>query len=350
MIYKVKREKNYNLEVLRVVACIMVVVIHVSNYYSRGYGLGEVNNASYIFSIITNVISRIAVPIFFMISGSLLVDETLLVKKSLRRVGNTLWALVVWSAIYYIWNYLYRGRVYDFRLIFAEPVKAHLWFLYAIIGMYLVLPFLQNMFKNMQDILMRYFAALWFLFLTIEYVLALYELPVAYKIPLVGSSCYLGYFVLGYIVKGTIKKVPISTKTCYVGAALCLAAVIIFTYICTVLQGSHYDKLFQYRNILIAIPSALIFYDALKNEHRPYKEKTKKMLRFLSRHSFTIYLCHVMFLDIVKLEFAPRSISAFIGIPIYTLFVFGCSLLFSIIWQFLGNKLKDIFVNREKAE
>lgn len=345
-----KREKNYNLEVLRVVSCIMVVVIHVANYYSRGYGLGEVNNASYIFSIICNVGSRIAVPIFFMISGSLLVDETLLIKKSLRRVGNTLWSLVVWSAIYYIWNYFYRDRLYDFRLIFAEPVKAHLWFLYAIIGMYLVLPFLQNMFKNMQDILMRYFAALWFLFLTIEYVLALCELPVSYNIPLVGNSCYLGYFVLGYIVKGTIKKVPISTKTCYVGAVLCLATVIIFTYICTVLQGSHYDRLFQYRNILIAIPSALIFYDALKNEHRPYKEKTKKVLSFLSRHSFNIYLCHVIFLDIVKLEFAPRSISAFIGIPLYTLFVFGCSLLFSVIWQFLCNKLKAIIANKEMAE
>lgn len=340
MIYKVKREKNYNLEVLRVVACIMVVVIHVSNYYSRGYGLGEVSNASYVFSIITNVISRIAVPIFFMISGSLLLEETLLIKKSLRRVGNTLLSLVVWSAIYFIWNYFYRGRLYDFRLIFYEPVKAHLWFLYAIIGMYLVLPFLQNMFKSMQDILMRYFVTLWFLLLTVDYVLALCEIPVAYEIPLVGTSCYLGYFVLGYIVKGTIKKVPISTKTCYAGATFCLTAVIFFTYICTVLQDSHYDKLFQYRNILIAIASALIFYDALKNEHRPYKERTKRILSFLSRHSFTIYLCHVIFLDIVKLEFAPRSISAFIGIPLYTLFVFGCSLLFSILWQFLSNKLK----------
>lgn len=344
-----KREKNYNLELLRVVACFMVVTIHVANYYSRGYGLGEVNLPSYIFSVITNVISRISVPIFFMISGSLLVDETLLIKKSLRRVGNTLWSLMVWSAIYYVWNYVYRDRVYDFRLIFSEPVKAHLWFLYAIIGMYLVLPFLQNMFKDMQDILMRYFAALWFLFLTIEYVLGLCEIPVAYNIPLVGNSCYLGYFVLGYIVKGTIKKVPISKKTCYGGAALCLATVIVFTCICTVLQGSHYDRLFQYRNILIAIASALVFYDALKNEHHPYKEKTKKVLKFLSGHSFTIYLCHILFLDIVKLEFAPRSISAFIGIPIYTFFVFGCSLLFSIIWQFLCNKLKAVFTNKEKA-
>ncbi len=321
----------------------MVVCIHVANYYSRGYGLGEVSNASYIFSIVLNTISRVAVPIFFMISGSLLLDETILVKKSLHRVGNTLCALIGWSGIYYVWNYFYRDRVYDVRLIFEEPVKAHLWFLYAILGMYLVLPFLQSMFKNMQDFLMRYFVAMWFVCLTLDYVIALSGLEIAYQIPLVGNSCYLGYFVMGYIVKGTIKKVPISTKTCYGGATLSLVAVMVLTYVCTVLTGEHYDKLFQYRNILIVIASSLIFYDALKNEHRPYKEKTKKVLKFLSRHSFTIYLCHVLFLDIVKLEFAPRSISAFIGIPVFTVLIFWASLLFSMVchgvWNFLTDKI-----------
>lgn len=342
-----KKEKNYNIELLRVVACIMVVCIHVANYYSRGYGLGEVSNASYIFSIVINTISRVAVPIFFMISGALLLDETILVKKSLRRVGNTLFALVGWSGIYYVWNYYYRDRTYDFRLIFEEPVKAHLWFLYAILGMYLVLPFLQSMFKNMQDILMRYFVVMWFLCLTFDYVISLSGLEIAYQIPLVGNSCYLGYFVMGYIVKGTIKKIPISTKTCYGGAAIALSAVVVLTYICTTLTGEHYDKLFQYRNILIVIASSLVFYDALKNQHRPYSERTKKVLRFLSKHSFTIYLCHVLFLDIVKLEFAPRSISAFVGIPVFSAFVFLASLFFSVFCHSMWNFLFSRFIVKE---
>lgn len=341
-----KREKNYNIEALRVIACIMVVCIHVCNYYSRGYGLGEVSNASYMLSIVLNAISRIAVPIFFMISGSLLLDEPIQIKKSLRRVGYTLLALLVWSGIYWVWNYYYRGQVYDFRLILEVPVKRHLWFLYAILGMYIVLPFLQSMFKNMQDLLMRYFVAMWFFFLTFDYVLSLCDVGISYQIPLVGNSCYLGYFVMGYIVRGTIKKVPITTKTCYGVAALCLSAIVILTYVCTTLEGVHYEKLLEYRNILIAIAASLVFYDALKNEHRPYGERTKKILSFLSRHSFTIYLCHVIFLDVVKLEFHPRSISAFIGIPLYTLFVFIAALLFSVIWHFLWRK-KDIIWNQK---
>ncbi len=343
-----KKEKNFNLELLRVIACVMVVCIHVSNYYSRGYGLGEVSNISYIFSVITNAFSRIAVPIFFMISGSLLIDETLFIRKSLKRVWNTFLVLAVWTVIYAIWNYMYRDRIYDFRLIFYEPIKKHLWFLYAIIGMYLVLPFLQKMFHDMQDVLMRYFAILWFLFLTVDYVLALWEIRVAYQIPLVGDSCYLGYFVMGYIVKRTMKKVPISSKVCYIGAVLSIVLIIVLTCVCTMLKGVHDDRLFENRNILIAIASSLVFYDALKNEHRPYKEKTKKVLNFISRHSFTIYLSHVIFLDVVKLECSPLKISAFIGIPFYTICVFVTSMLFSMVWSFIWGRIRNLGKRRQK--
>ena len=192
-----KREKNYNMELLRVMACVMVVCIHVTNYYSRGYG--EISNASYVFSIIVNGVCRLAVPLFFMISGFLLLPEVLLIKKSVRRAWNTLCVLVIWSGIYYIWNQIYREKGYDFSLVFEEPVKKHLWFLYAILGMYVALPFLQCMVKNMPDLLMRYFVLLWFGCMTLDYVIALSDMEITYEIPLIGNSCYLGYFLMGYM-------------------------------------------------------------------------------------------------------------------------------------------------------
>ena len=344
-----KKEKNYNIEALRVIACFMVICIHVSNYYSRAYG--TVSDASYIFSIIVNGISRVSVPVFFMISGSLLLDETLLVKKSVRRVGNTLIVLIVWSGLYYFWNLLYRDKTYDLHLIFEAPVKRHLWFLYAILGMYIALPFLQCMLKNMPDILMRYFALLWFTFLALDYGIALSDMEITYQIPLVGSSCYLGYFVLGYIIKKTIKRVPINPWVCYLGAAAFVGVTIWLTYLYTVKNGVHCEDFFEYRNVLIAAGAALIFYDALKNEHHKFSDRTKRVLSYLAKHSFTIYLCHVIFLDIMKLEMNPIEISAFIGIPLHTIWIFGASLLFSVVWNFLWGRVKkrnSINSNRRK--
>lgn len=326
-----KREKNYNMELLRVIACVMVVCIHVTNYYSRGYG--EISNSSYIFSIIINGICRLAVPLFFMISGFLLLPEVLVIKKSIRRAFHTFLVLVLWSGIYYIWNLYYRKRDYDFALAFEEPVKKHLWFLYAILGMYIALPFLQCMVKKMPDLLMRYFALLWFGFMTLDFVIALLNMEVTYEVPLVGSSCYLGYFIMGYIISHTMKKVKIPRWICYVGAFSCIAVMIFATYMGTIEIGEHYEDFFEYRNVLIAIAASLVFYDVSKNGTYEFRERTKRMLSFLGGHSFTIYLCHVLFLDIVKLELYPRQVSAWIGIPVYTALIFGASLMFSVIWN-----------------
>lgn len=302
--------------------------------------MGEVSHASYEFSLLINGVSRLAVPIFFMISGYLLLGEPVLVKKNTRRVWNMLLTLLLWSGIYLVWNYFYRDRVYDFRLLLEEPVKKHLWYLYVLLGLYIVLPFLQTMFQNMQESLLCQFACLWFFFLAVEYVLALCKLDVTYPVPLVGTFCYVGYFALGYVIKCMKLHSLLTSRLCYVGAGVALAVTIVLTYALTVTRGEHYEKLFEYRNPLIAVAAGLIFYDVLKNEHRPYAEKTKRVLQFLAKHSFTIYLCHILFLDIVKLEFLPRSISAFVGIPLYCGFVFGGALLFSVVWKCVVEKGK----------
>lgn len=317
-------------------ACVMVVCIHVSNYYCRGYGLGEVSDTSYIISVIWNSVSRVAVPIFFMISGALLLNEPVHIKKSIKRVGRTCLMLLLWSGIYYIWNYFYRNRLYDVQTILEEPVKKHLWFLYAIIGIYLVVPFLQSMVQNMSDVVMAYFGVIWFAILTVEYILSIIGVNMTYPIPIMGDSCYMGYFILGYILKTRLTIIPLAKKTCLWGTTLVLLLVMILTCVCTELEGKHVDKLFENRNILVAIASVLLFCAVLQCVD--FSEEIKKMLRFLSKHTFMIYLCHVIFLDVVKMEFAPRSIHAFWGIPLYTIFVFVASLLFSMIWYFLRRE------------
>lgn len=75
-----------------------------------------------------------------MISGYLLLDENVSLRKSVHRVVHTIVVLVFWSVLYYFWNIAYWGDRYDFKTLFEDPVKKHLWFLYAILGMYIALP------------------------------------------------------------------------------------------------------------------------------------------------------------------------------------------------------------------
>ena len=339
------RKKDYNIECLRVISCFLVVCIHVANYYSRGYG--EISTASYVFSLVVNGAARVAVPIFFMISGSLLLPEPVSLTKCLRRTVNALGALVLWSGIYLIWNYYYRDTEYDFRQLLDRPVKLHLWYLYVLIGIYLILPFLQSMISHISQSLYIYFTLLWFGFMIINELLFWQHMEVRYPVPMVGDACYLGYFVLGYFIKTALDHIPWRSITCGLLSAFCMAAAMVETLFATSKKGVHVEHFFEYRNIWIALGAILLFMAVLKNRTRQYSKRFQKIIDVISCHSFTIYLCHVLFLDIMKLELHPRRISAFVGIPLYVAGIFGAAFLFSLLWDGAWRKLKSY---RQRAE
>ena len=137
-----KNKREYSFDILRVLAMIMVITIHVSNVYSRSFGI--ISNKSFIISLIFNTISRISVPIFLMISGALLLDREFNINKYLKRLLKFIILIIVWDIIYLIWEYYYLGITYNnlYRLLFT-PYRAHLWFLYTILLLYAVQPLLR---------------------------------------------------------------------------------------------------------------------------------------------------------------------------------------------------------------
>ena len=60
------KEKNYNLELVRMISFILVIAIHVSNYFCRAYG--KIPQGEYLFSLVIDTAARLSVPCFFMIS------------------------------------------------------------------------------------------------------------------------------------------------------------------------------------------------------------------------------------------------------------------------------------------
>lgn len=78
-----------------------------------------------------------------MLSGALLLGRE---KKIFlyKRIVRVLFPLISWSIVYSIWNDHWSGREFDlFQFIvsvFSRPVMFHLWFIYMMIGIYLVFP------------------------------------------------------------------------------------------------------------------------------------------------------------------------------------------------------------------
>lgn len=328
---KMKREKNYNLEMLRILACFFVVCIHVSNYYCRGYS--EISKGSYLFAVLIDGICRVAVPLFFMISGALLLPEAPDSKKNIRRIRRMLVVLVVWSIVYYFWNRWYRGEGYDFVMILDRPVKLHLWYLYVLIGIYLILPFLQKMVQNLSEGLLWYFVGLWVAAQGLEFFLSGVDVEIRYPIPVVGAFCYLGYFVLGYVLEKYGKTIPLKTAGCCGIAAVAIGITVVVTAGISIHSKKHYEGFFEYRNMLIAVGAAMLFILAWKKEIPQYSERIKGWIDLISRNSFAIYLSHLLYVDIVKLDMNPLGMPSWIGIPVFTMGIFIMALIGSVVYH-----------------
>lgn len=140
------RQKNYNIEMIRALSFVMVIVIHVANYFCRGFEY--INLGEYLFASTLNTLARVSVPCFFMISGALLLGRNETIKKSLQRVARFLPVLIVWTIVYYVFNTFYMNQTVELKKILEVPAEAHLWYLYVMIPIYLILPFLQAMCRG----------------------------------------------------------------------------------------------------------------------------------------------------------------------------------------------------------
>ncbi|WP_081056208.1 acyltransferase [Burkholderia vietnamiensis] len=146
-------------DALRVVACFLVVLLHVSSESFVRYSPAW--NASNCYESL----SRACVPIFFMISGANLLRKneplgTFLSKRVLRVIPP----LVFWSLFYLWWldfNNVHTGNW--ILAIIAGPTMFHLWFFYVIFGIYLVVPAMRRFYQNASQSDRLWLLAVWLL-------------------------------------------------------------------------------------------------------------------------------------------------------------------------------------------
>lgn len=125
---------------LRALACTMVILIHTTSFYvTHGLDIGEHN---WLLANLLNSASRVAVPLFFMISGFLFFGERSAGKKHFLRVGL---CLLFYSLIGLAYMALFTPISAPQALAGAlqKPVFYHLWFFYAVIVVYLLSPLIQ---------------------------------------------------------------------------------------------------------------------------------------------------------------------------------------------------------------
>ena len=101
-----------------------------------------------VFNLLPSIACKAAVPIFFMISGALLLEKQERIGKTYRRTFRVIVDILLFSLLYYgVDAYLTVGLVFDLKKTLFDILQKsywHLWYLYAYLMLLITLPFFRD--------------------------------------------------------------------------------------------------------------------------------------------------------------------------------------------------------------
>ncbi len=203
------KQRDYGIDLLRICAAFMVVLIHLSAEHWLNYAY---DSTEWFVCHFFDSIGRSAVPLFVMISGMFLLNPDkpltlkLLWQKYCKRI---LIIFVIWSAayaclFYVLWPML-NGYPAGWGVAWQMTWKGHyhLWYCKMLLGLYLIMPFLKKITADKH--LTEYF-----LILTAVFTVIIPVLPFQVVKGFMSDTFFnftlgfTGYFVLGYYLKTVV--------------------------------------------------------------------------------------------------------------------------------------------------
>lgn len=304
------------IEIIRILAIYFIVWNHTSAY-AMPFQTGDIATYSFIMLCIS-AFCKVAVPLFFMISGALLIPKqesiSVLLKKRVFRIAL---AIVLFVAIQYAYYFftapegspqlgwtafikdLYHGSASNTYVVHAPAV----WFLYAYMGMLLVMPFLRLLADRMTKTHIMYLIG-------VSCILG-YVVPLAYTILtgdlpddngilmrsrfLTGARAYLIYVLLGYYLEHRIDIKRINRKHCCILAMAAICCTVLsclsefITVSCTQMTRFHED-ITPFTGLLPIMSGAV--YILIKKLYSRENRNTRhdKAIGYIGAATFTVFL------------------------------------------------------------
>jgi len=309
-------KSNYDITIdgIRVVATFLVVAIHVS-----GKGFPLLHERHWWAVNLWESFSRVSVPLFFMLTGALLLPKTHTISSILNRVWRVAVPLVGWSILYLIWNKISGSDRDNWILeILKNPVAGHLWYLYTLIAIYLFMPVLAAFYQASTFRMQLFLLSFWLLGACI--------LPAAYVITkegYLGLNLAIFHIYPGYVLAGAVfysRFSPSMTVKLISGSvwAICTALIAYYTWSLSLSRKEMYEIYYEYFSPFVFIGSiaALVFLKAAFSAMTNPESKLFKAIRSLAPLTFGIYLLHPMVIWALDLNgYDYRFVNPWISIP-----------------------------------
>ena len=192
-----KRQRTPYLDILRVLACLLVILIHTPiRQYDTYYNTPSLAGALY------TVLVAVNCNLFFMITGALLLPVNMTGRRFVkRRLAVVLPPLVVWTVIYLLEHALLLHNFTPRLLtsILFHPVEGLLWYVYVLAVIYVTLPLVSRCIDAIGKRGVEVILVLWVLSSFIPYQHGVFMEASQWSHNMFGAFAnYYGYVLLGY--------------------------------------------------------------------------------------------------------------------------------------------------------
>jgi len=330
---------HIDVDLIRTIAILGVLLLHAANDLT----IQQLNDFEILRWCTVDVyqsLGRVGVPLFIMLSGALLLapkKET----ESMRDFFKKRWVrvglpFVFWAAIYFLWEIFVNHQAVTVNF-FVDGILTgpyfHFWYIYMLLGLYLLTPILRVVIAHARREVLKLFLAVWFAGTAILPVLALltpFHLdPNVLTVPL-----YVGIYVLG------IYLLDVQVRKAYLVAAIVsgVALTAIFTYALAATIGGATMFYFQdYSSATMILTSASLFLLLISYPLSSPQPKTegsslgRKLLHLVSENTLAIYFLHLIVIEIFQQGFFGfavngNTVNSILGVPLMVALTLGLCL------------------------
>jgi surface polysaccharide O-acyltransferase-like enzyme len=313
-------------------AIIAVITLHAANEAIVPQVMNQAEVYRWWMVNVYQTLGRMGVPLFVMLTGALLLQPSkieplsVFFKKRWNRIGLP---FLFWGAIYFAWDcyadHLALTSNFVFQGILSGPYF-HFWYLYMIVGLYLLTPILRIIVAHIDRQTFKYFFGVWLL---AAFITPIPGLLGAFYVDgnLLSLPLWVGYFMLGVF----LLNVKVQRRTLLGLIALGLALTLVGTYVIAATVGGSLTYYFHdYFSPTIIIASAALFLllntiKAPTNQTEKHQSKINWLLKQISQSTLAIFLFHVIVLETLQrgylwgFSISGNNLNSIIEVPLITI-------------------------------
>ncbi len=294
-----------HLECMRIIAIYFVMFNHTG---VNGFFLFPLATGSKLFPlyIFMSIFCKFAVPLFFMISGALLLgrENESVAEVWRKRILRMVVILIGISIVYQVYNCVRKGDTFVLstflKTLYSSRMSTALWYMYAYIAMLMMLPLLRRMAKGMNVQEYVYLAIMSIIFVGVipilEYRIGQNSVTMySYLKGALFTTTNMVYFLMGYFFEHVLPEKYYTWKNAAIGIILSLIAIGVCCYM-TVYRADvtgvcNESSSQQFHNCLIAIPTYTIYFCIkLFFMRKDIPVKVQHIILTLGGTTFGIYL------------------------------------------------------------